>query len=116
MREERVCIYIYTRQLLFPLAHAHESFTTPDLGDLRCQLYAADHGRRSSPTAETFTASRWRESIQEAEDDVERPDVVKDEVLTDDYECVSTPRIVASGEDCSIGRHLPKAFTRDEVR
>jgi len=39
-------------------------------------------------TAETFTASRRRASIQPAEDDVERPDVVKDEVLTDDYEYV----------------------------
>jgi len=50
-------VFVYTRQIVFPPAHAHahETFTTVDLRDPR-QLYAADRARRAWLTAETFTA------------------------------------------------------------
>lgn len=71
------------------------TFYDADLCDPR-QLYTADHGRRAWLTAETFTAPLRRASIwPSAEDDVDWQDLAKDEVLTDDDECVSTLRMVA---------------------
>jgi len=111
--EQRMCIY--TLQLVFPLAHAHERFMTPtsvthanytQLTTVHAPCRQPKHLLRECGGHPA--SQRWRGLVRGGK---RRASDRRRRV------CIhSTLRMVARRKTGSIGRHLPKMFTRDEVR